>query len=441
MANNNIEKLTISFIKRNARQRGPTQSAAWNDQGEELAQDLTNVSTQWNSALVPLLSTIPDGDNDLDAFTNGLDGRTLYVNSSVTAADNSVYWNTGSSRPNSLKEQVDNLYTLINNSVDDLQSLITSSLPAASEIQIKDSGNLYDSTNVEDALQEVMGLAQSISISASDIDKLNQLTLTGQNTFGASMFFTDGTVSAPSIARSSNHQTGFYFSGNALHYSYNNSNVLTLDNTGLSVSAITPTTYNMVSSGSTVATVEGYPWSANPAALQGIRIDGVTSGLSVAIMAAANGILYAWDPVSGSSGGFRSDNFSNGTASFSVDASGNIIANKVSFPDGSQGAPSVTFAGATNTGMWRSGGGNIVLGVAGTISCVVGSNFMAIGNLVSMDVINGSTLNIDHNITTPLSTPSSSSATGVTGTIKYDTGFIYICTATNTWKRVALSTF
>ena len=41
----------------------------------------------------------------------------------------------------------------------------------------------------------------------------------------------------------------------------------------------------------------------------------------------------------------------------------------------------------------------------------------------------------------PLQTPSSSSATGVAGSMCWDTGFVYVCTATNTWKRAALSTF
>jgi hypothetical protein len=43
-------------------------------------------------------------------------------------------------------------------------------------------------------------------------------------------------------------------------------------------------------------------------------------------------------------------------------------------------------------------------------------------------------------ILTP-STPASASATGVAGTIAADTGFIYVCTATNTWKRVAIATW
>lgn len=37
--------------------------------------------------------------------------------------------------------------------------------------------------------------------------------------------------------------------------------------------------------------------------------------------------------------------------------------------------------------------------------------------------------------------PASSSATGVTDTIATDGSYIYICTATNTWKRVAIATF
>lgn len=38
-------------------------------------------------------------------------------------------------------------------------------------------------------------------------------------------------------------------------------------------------------------------------------------------------------------------------------------------------------------------------------------------------------------------TPASSSAACTTGTIEADTGYVYVCTATNTWKRSALSTF
>ncbi len=38
-------------------------------------------------------------------------------------------------------------------------------------------------------------------------------------------------------------------------------------------------------------------------------------------------------------------------------------------------------------------------------------------------------------------TPASATATGTTGQIAWDANYIYICTATNTWKRVAISTW
>ena len=43
-------------------------------------------------------------------------------------------------------------------------------------------------------------------------------------------------------------------------------------------------------------------------------------------------------------------------------------------------------------------------------------------------------------ITTP-TTPASAAATGTIGTIAWDTGFLYICTGTDTWKRVAIATW
>jgi hypothetical protein len=37
--------------------------------------------------------------------------------------------------------------------------------------------------------------------------------------------------------------------------------------------------------------------------------------------------------------------------------------------------------------------------------------------------------------------PASASATGVTGDIRWDANYMYVCTATNTWKRSAISTW
>ncbi len=42
---------------------------------------------------------------------------------------------------------------------------------------------------------------------------------------------------------------------------------------------------------------------------------------------------------------------------------------------------------------------------------------------------------------TTTNAPSSASDTGTTGEIRYDSNYIYVCVATNTWKRVAISTW
>lgn len=44
-------------------------------------------------------------------------------------------------------------------------------------------------------------------------------------------------------------------------------------------------------------------------------------------------------------------------------------------------------------------------------------------------------------VISPPSVPSSASDTGTTGTISWDSSFIYVCVATNTWKRSAISTW
>lgn len=44
-------------------------------------------------------------------------------------------------------------------------------------------------------------------------------------------------------------------------------------------------------------------------------------------------------------------------------------------------------------------------------------------------------------IITNSSTPASAAATGTAGTIAWDSSYIYVCTAANTWKRVAIATW
>jgi hypothetical protein len=55
--------------------------------------------------------------------------------------------------------------------------------------------------------------------------------------------------------------------------------------------------------------------------------------------------------------------------------------------------------------------------------------------------LTSSLLSIEGHLNAPLATPASSSAAGTAGTVQWDANYVYVCTATNTWKRAALSTF
>lgn len=61
--------------------------------------------------------------------------------------------------------------------------------------------------------------------------------------------------------------------------------------------------------------------------------------------------------------------------------------------------------------------------------------------LIGSNTNNGAKLQVNGLITQSLTTPASASATGVAGTITADANYVYVCTATNTWKRVAIATW
>lgn len=65
------------------------------------------------------------------------------------------------------------------------------------------------------------------------------------------------------------------------------------------------------------------------------------------------------------------------------------------------------------------------------------------GLLLDLQVGGTSKFRVDETGTpiVPLQTPSSASDTGTVGMIKWDAGYIYVCTATDTWERVAVATW
>ena len=181
MAQTRLGQLVISFTKRNARRRGPTSSYSWNDTFDELSRDLSQLYIEWNQFLQPLTSTIPDGtdDSNVDAFSDGLDGRTVYANSAATSSSNSTYFSVANERPNTVFEQLSALYTYVDSINTTLSNDISGKVFSASNITIIDSGELYTSANVETALEEVMN-----SLSAVITASVSYLPLTGETMLG-----------------------------------------------------------------------------------------------------------------------------------------------------------------------------------------------------------------------------------------------------------------
>jgi hypothetical protein len=63
------------------------------------------------------------------------------------------------------------------------------------------------------------------------------------------------------------------------------------------------------------------------------------------------------------------------------------------------------------------------------------------GTLTSMAAITAANVTLGSRPIIPTHTPASASATGTAGEVAWDASYLYVCTATNTWKRVALSTW
>lgn len=89
---------------------------------------------------------------------------------------------------------------------------------------------------------------------------------------------------------------------------------------------------------------------------------------------------------------------------------------------------------AGNNGQVTLAGNGVVNGVT-SLRLAVGST-----NIVSV-AATGTTTTGQINIAALNTAPASASATGVLGEIRFTAGHIYVCVATNTWKRVAIATF
>jgi hypothetical protein len=138
--------------------RGASTADDWNDTIDELVADAATLRTGWNK-LVTIVSTLPNGELDtgVNVFQNGLDGRTLYVDSSLTSTSSDLrYFNSTSGRPSTVQEALDDVYdeitSQVSQSTTDILAEVAIGLPTAQKNAI--GANIFDSadTSSEDSL-------------------------------------------------------------------------------------------------------------------------------------------------------------------------------------------------------------------------------------------------------------------------------------------------
>jgi hypothetical protein len=97
----------------------------------------------------------------------------------------------------------------------------------------------------------------------------------------------------------------------------------------------------------------------------------------------------------------------------------------------------INIAGGIGTG--TGVGGDVVIQYAAAGS--TGSTANTLATALTIDGGTGAvTFSGDLTLSSP-TVPASAAATGVAGTVSWAAGYVYICTATDTWKRVAIATW
>lgn len=103
------------------------------------------------------------------------------------------------------------------------------------------------------------------------------------------------------------------------------------------------------------------------------------------------------------------------------------------------GTPSHSFSSDTNTGMYSGGSDILKLVTAGANRISI----IADGKVGFGDITPTALLDVNSDVLRlrTAKTPASATAAGNAGDICWDANYLYVCTATNTWKRTALSTW
>jgi len=100
----------------------------------------------------------------------------MYVEQDATASVNPSYYNSSESRPNTVFEQFQDVYSLIVTTTEDLEGQIGSLINTAASVAIEDNAGLYAASNVETALAEVMTAVDVLGLSggATSVRRMSQ---------------------------------------------------------------------------------------------------------------------------------------------------------------------------------------------------------------------------------------------------------------------------
>jgi hypothetical protein len=149
-------------------------------------------------------------------------------------------------------------------------------------------------------------------------------------------------------------------------------------------------------------------------------------------------------------GGINLTTGASGTSQLTIaNPNGNGKAHVGSFASSTYLSTNYLYVSGQTTDDATLGSANIVLGVDRTIKfySAAASATPALSLMLTLDgATNAATfagaVTIAGTVIHTLSaTPASASATGTVGTMSWDASYIYICTAANTWKRVAIATW
>lgn len=308
-------------------------------------------------------------------------------------------------------------------------SIDTNAFMFGADSQSSASPSIYSMTTVKTFLWNAptlvnpnIGVATgtSLAINGATIGT-NALAVTGTSTMGSVTYFPDGSASSPSIAHSGDTNCGIYFpASDTISITTSGSDRFKVDSSGRIGLPGTPTTFSYMLINPTI-TGQTFEDTISISSLLGSDVTGAGRGIQSRVTTGAaaaysNIIHFYVNPFALFAGSSLTNQYA-----FYAESSITTATNNYGFYSNI----------ASSSGRWNFyANGTAANYFAGDVR--IGSNTAGASKLV----VNDSSIQLN-----TAKTPASASDTGTTGQICWDSGYVYVCVATNTWKRAAIATW